>query len=154
MTQLAISTEPSASSSSAELEAKLCPSAMVVPLLPRLMPLLEAAVPRGAGRLSPEKVLTDAIHGRVQLWLVGAEGEGIVGVLATELIVFPTGRRVCVAFVWSGVSPRKAMHLLSGVLEPWAREQGCHEVQITGGRGWGRLCRDYSEAFRTFTKEL
>lgn len=133
------------------LRLQIVPPSLVNVLWPRLKPMVEKSVRRGAGRLDVDDVRMGSIEGRYRLWVVVQGEDDLIAVGASQIIVFP-GKSVMSVFLYSG-ERRQAMHLWPKV-EVYARATGCDEIQIAGPRAWLRIFPDFKEAYSVFTKAV
>ena len=120
---------------------------------PAVKHMVEAALSDSLGRLDADDVLELLRDGGMQLWaMVTADGEPeVVAVLVTEIIDYPRKRVLDLALMggarmdlWLSALP---------VLEQWAAQQGIHQLQIHGRRGWARAT-GYPERGAVLVKEI
>lgn len=56
-------------------------------------------------------------------------------------------------FIIGGESARDWMPLEKGIAE-YAKALGCHFMEGSGRKGWGRIAPDYKEVYTVYRKEL
>lgn len=120
---------------------------------PAVKHMVEAALAQSAGRLDADDVLELLTSGGMQLWaLITSEGEPeVAAVLVTEIMDYPR-KRVLDLSLMGGSRMELWLDALP-VLEQWAAQQGIHQVQIHGRRGWARVT-GYPERGALLVKEI
>lgn len=116
-------------------------------------PLLERVMEHGNGEFSPETILEALLERHMQLW-VGHEDGNIIHAGITQIINFPTGKRVCEVTHLAGERMDEWAVDHCDIIESWAKEQGCHSVRIIGRKGWARVHKTYRTLYTTLSKEL
>jgi hypothetical protein len=83
-------------------------------------------------------VLTALCRREMQLWILCRDA-AIVGALVTEIVRWP--RRAVCRLVLAGAQDglREEWLACRGVIEAWARQEGCASMEIYGRPGWARL---------------
>lgn len=104
-------------------------------LTPWLMPFLERFATETT-LTTPVDVLTQAKDGRAQLWSY-YDGAQLLGLVATRIHATAAGR-ICNLWVCVGVEADGSLDMMLGEIEPWARSQGCHVMEVVGRLGWAR----------------
>lgn len=129
------------------------PKEHLEPLWPVLAPVLSPAFER-TRKISMADIYHDIEDGLCRLWCLYLDGE-VAGVIVTTAMIFPQ-RAVFQIMAAAGRDSHRWNELVLPVLEDFAREQGCHSIEIIGRRGWLRLAanRGYKEIEATFSKEL
>jgi hypothetical protein len=107
----------------------------VDPLTPWLMPFLERFATETT-LTTPADVLEQAKDGRAQLWSYH-DGAQFRGLVATRIHATQAGR-ICNFWVCVGVDTDELLDTMLGEIEPWARSQGCHVMEVVGRMGWAR----------------
>ena len=132
--------------------AYLVPTAAIEKAWPDAKPFIERALAFGTGRREPDDVKQQLKDGDAALWFVYVvDSDEIHAAAVTEIIDYPRKRVLDLALM-AGVGLAEWLALL-GKLEDWARGLGCHQIQIHGRAGWGRVT-SYPEAARVYVKEL
>lgn len=154
MTPVQPQTGPSGSSSlgKSQVELVLIPTREVYRAAPICLKHLLAVIPYARGRMQISDVLQACYTGKSQLWMVSTEEGEVLAAAVTEIVAYPR-RRVCSLFLLGGCEMDRWTYLIDE-LEAWAKEQGCHVLEIQGRKGWGRVFPDYLETHRVFEKEL
>ena len=140
--------EASSTSSSVDL----APVVDVTGLWPWLQERLAKSIELSGGRFSKEWALQAAASGDIQRWL--ASGGRGVGVIATQINVYPTGLKAMeVLFV--GGDEMESWFDAIYQLEAWARHRGCDVMEAGGRRGWrAKTPQGWKEAAVFFEKDL
>jgi hypothetical protein len=114
------------------------PAAAVPSLWPSARRFIERALAEGGGHLLAEDVLAALRRREMQLWVLRS-GDVLVGALVTEIVRWP--RRTVCRLVLAGAQDgwRETWLPWRGLLERWAREEGCASIEIYGRPGWARL---------------
>ena len=76
----------------------------------------------------------------MQLW-IASQGVNILSYAITQIVVYPTHKRVCVPFV-GGIEMVKWIHFLNELRE-WGRYHGCKAIEGYGRPGWEKALADY-----------
>jgi len=114
--------------------------------------MLERAMAYSQGRMTLAVLRQLHLDQRVQVWVVLEDGV-IRAAAASEVVNFPTGRRVLRVFLAGGAG----LHLAKPAMELMARygrSWGCASIEAEGRRGWGRVLPGFREVWRTFEREL
>jgi hypothetical protein len=114
------------------------PASAVSLLWPCARRFVERALDESGGHLGAEDVLAALRRREMQLWVL-RRGAPIVGALVTEIVRWPR-RSVC-RLVLAGAEDGLREEWLSwrGLIERWARAEGCASIEIYGRPGWARL---------------
>lgn len=84
---------------------------------------------------------------RAQLWIVQnvdheVKEVEIIGVFATEILIFP--QKKIVRIIWAGGREINTwIGAASNLVSQWALRQGCHGLELQGRPGWERLLAKY-----------
>lgn len=114
---------------------------------PRVAAMVAAADLRGRfGDVGP-----DLAEGRKLLWL--AEGDDMLGAAVTCITDFPE-KRVCTILLCGGTDLDQWQPGLRSLIEDYAQQQNCEEIEIIGRPGWHRICPDYELAGLWLVKGL
>ena len=154
MTVPSLQIVPSESPSSAEpeIDGFWVEPHNVMRLAPLMIPHIERAVARSNGEVRTGHILDAAERGEFFLSVATEGKDKIVAVCGSEFVFYPTGRKLLRVSLLGGNGMRRWIHLMKRV-EEFARKNGCHAVQVTGRKGWGRVV-SYPEVRRIFEKEL
>lgn len=145
------------------------PVKMVPAVFPTVVPLLAQTLTSGRlgvmGRLDTDdlfrlllevRVAPDGTQGTaMQLFLaIDTKREQVLGALVTEILDYPKKRVLSLAFLGGIDMPRWADCIKD--LELWAKDAGCHQVEIPGRHGWERVFRalGYRPITYTCAREL
>lgn len=116
---------------------------------PQIRPLLSRVKRRDWDHESIETMLTSA---QAQCWGL-IKGGAIFGVIITRIENIGSRKR-CLVWIAAGEGLSRGRELLSGVIEPWAKANGCEYMQINGRKGWLRALPDYSQTAIVMEKRL
>lgn len=106
-----------------------------------LAPLLQKGVDRSNGEISLDELYRDAMKGEYQIWVMAA-GVEIKSALATRLMLFGTGKKVCNLMIAGGEELEEWKDQIEA-FEDWARAENCDELRIIGRAGWGRHMKKF-----------
>lgn len=128
----------------------LIPTAKIPECWPMIEERIAAACMYNGGRYGSDDCLEELKSNQKQLWIVH-EGSGIV---ITQLIDFPR-MRSCSIDVCTGNNLDAWSNLL-GVIENWARAQGCAQMFLIARPGMEKLLKahGYVKTHTVFEKEL
>jgi hypothetical protein len=114
------------------------PASAVPSLWPRAQGFIERALAEGDGHLLAEDVLAALQRREMQLWVLRRD-DLLVGALITEIVRWP--RRTVCRLVLAGAEDglREEWLPCRGLLERWARAEGCTSIEIYGRPGWARI---------------
>ena len=98
-------------------------------------PLIERALNVNRGEYNLEDIRAAIVARDMQLWVYG-EGSMIRAVAVTEIVRYPR-RMVALVILCAGDSLAKWRGRV-GLMEAWARKQGCVEIKAIGRIGWAR----------------
>lgn len=123
-------------------------------LWPAVWQCLEPAVALSDGRLDEESVRELIRDGSMQLWMSGPLNSPDKMAVTTELVMYPR-QKWCRVVLAGGKGLPYAFGFL-GIIEAWARAQGCAGVEAGGRPEWGRpLSRlGYAETAREFRRKF
>ena len=156
MTQPQTQIEPSDSSTTPELLLAQIEPQDIEPFGDMFRQLLDRVTPLSHGTMSTDDVLRLVKEDKFQLWAVFVQGaEALTAMFVTQLMIYPSGLKVCEIILFAGKGIRDSVHLISD-LESWARGNGCDRIHINGRRGWGRVMGSYgvTENYTVFSKHL
>lgn len=94
-------------------------------------------------------VITDAIEGKRQIWLMFEEGE-YTAFFTTEVLAYPKATVLFVSFAY-GKPGKAAMLKAHHYVEQYAKMRECKYLQSDGRTGWTRLVK---RNWKKFTKGL
>lgn len=150
MTASQMPTEPSASSSSVEIQY-VPPHEITTDLCGVVVPCLLPAALR-SGEMDKTGLLLALGSGRLSLFLARQREDGmIVGAVACRIARHDNGRRVYVIQYAGSVGTRRRrisiseMRATAEVLTGWAVRMGCDAVQIYARRGWAKVLPGFTE---------
>lgn len=86
--------------------------------------------------ISPDDVFAQAESGATQLWAYH-DGEKFCGVVGTRRFKTSLGE-ICNLWICCGHDVDDYMDGAFAQIERWARDIGCHALEIQGRKGWGR----------------
>ena len=107
---------------------------------PRLRVTIENVAARSSGRYTAENILEFARRGIWQIWLV-TEGDEVVFVGGTEVLVFPSGLDGFAIRFGTGHGRKQWEHHMDTVLA-WGKARACGRPTLVEGafrKGWGRV---------------
>ena len=117
---------------------------------PYVEPHVEKALEYGWNQ--PEEVLELIANAQAQCWMA-IDGEKVMGVWVTRVEQSERGR-FCLVWLAAGEKVHEWLHLVTEKVEPWAKENGCSEMQIVGRKGWVRRLPDYKWTAVVLRKEI
>ena len=99
-------------------------------------------------------------EGDAQLWAgviwpdeVGGESV-VLGAAITQILGHPSGYKTLSVVAMGGDEFKRWDRDLLGAMEEFAKSEGCHAIELTGRKGWGRWFPDYEPTAWTYSKEL
>lgn len=121
---------------------------------PIAWPRLQPAVEMTEGKFDESSVLDLIQQGSLQLWMAGPSSSPDRLAVATELVMYPCQKWCRIVFV-GGQGLPFAFDFL-GMIEDWAKTQGCVGLEAGGRPEWGRpLSRfGYSERARSYQRKF
>lgn len=139
------------SESSSPADWWICPPGVLEGVWPHAAVHLKRAE---CGRLTLDDMRGAVLAGAAVLW-IATIGVEVVGAVVAETVEYTSGLRVARVVACGGTRIHEWKGMI-GDIEAWARHNGCHEVEIVGRAGWGRLyaSRGFQELSRSFVKEL
>lgn len=121
-------------------------------VFPHVRDMLESVVDRSEGRYSLQAILKRLLAKEWILWVIG-DGSTVRGLVITELYLDVSGMRCCMVRVATGSGAKELMPLL-GVIEDWARADGCVKLDMMARKGWARHLKDYRMTHVVLEKTL
>lgn len=103
--------------------------------------LLLEALATGDGRVNEATLVSGLVQGKYQLWRT-PNSAGV-----TEVDRTPSKTSLFVFLSAGDLS--EVMHACTHAVEPWAREQGCTSMLISGRKGWERTLRPVGYEFQS-----
>lgn len=117
---------------------------------PHIEPLIARAAEYGWN--TTDEVLALIEQSQAQCWLALDEGR-LIGTWITKIEQSGKGR-FCLVWLAAGERVNEWIPLVREYTEPWARENGCKEMQIIGRKGWVKKLPDYKWTAIVLRKEL
>lgn len=102
--------------------------------------------------VSPEEVLAQARRADCQLWSYH-DGVQFRGLVATRIHTTLIGR-ICSLWICIGLDAPELMHGVHQEIETWARNLGCHALEIVGRAGWQKVLPGYTRTAVVLEKRL
>jgi hypothetical protein len=139
------------------MQITCCPKDQVRKVWMQFRERIRHAMKRG-GLSSYGDVAEAVLDGYALLWVVWDEcspshmPRKVYGVGVTQTSITEWSK-VCTVIAYSGEDRSRWLHLL-GVVEDYARAEGCNVVRICGRRGWARVLRDYRAKHVILEKEI
>lgn len=102
-----------------------------------------------------EQVFQSIANEECQLWMLwDTKHRSSTGAIVTEILSYPTGYRAVRIVLGGGVMDGWPEQIAT--IEAFARDEGCHGVEIVGRRGWARVMAEqgYEETERVIAKRL
>jgi hypothetical protein len=134
---------------------------MLVPVPSHLVPqcwgsvvgLISLACERSA-KFTVESIRKELEEKALQLWLIVEPDNPLVQcVVVTEILNHPNGRRYCNIRIATGRGGKDwAFHIAE--IEEWARQNGCHAMELLTRPGWERVLKDYRKTHVQLEKDL
>lgn len=94
------------------------------------------AAERSGGRYTVETIKSDLDIGNLQLFVAVENGE-VFAACTTQIAEYPNAIWLCVVHC-GGSRLEEWLKLGYGVIEDWARDNGCIGVEIFGRKEWAR----------------
>lgn len=131
------------------------PPLLVGSVWPKAAPYLsQALMSGGADYYDMGDIRRFIEQGRMTLWVLIADDEGVHGAGVTEIVEYPKKRIASVVLFAADPDLRETWLPKLESVERWAWEMGCSAVKVPGRMGWKTLLRDYRMAHVVLTKEL
>lgn len=123
-------------------------------LWPLTWPYLAGAILRSRGRFSDDGVRNLLETGAWLLWAAIDDVDNkVFGVAVTEILRYPSGKKIVNIPICTGVDASKWTMLISE-LEKWAVSEGAASIQAWARRGWAKRLPDYEMTHVLLEKEL
>ena len=100
--------------------------------------MLVKAVVRSGGRFSIDDLYHELLDGTQSLWLA-LDGDKIIGTATIKVNRYKTGLVTLSYEYLGGEDVRRWMHQAHEVMLRYAKEYGCHKIEIVGRSGWKPL---------------
>lgn len=124
----------------------------VATVWPVVAPLLSKAVKQGRGDYNMEDMFAALTEAKWQLWITHRENGYVLAAGCTKVKVYPS-KKVCLIFAVGG--ERLDLWIdKQPILEAWAKENECTEMEIIGRKGWIKKLPEYEEAFTILRKKI
>jgi hypothetical protein len=105
-------------------------------------PILKPAAEESRGRYLVGDVYNYILDGSMVLWVAHDESR-IIGAAVTNKVDYPQKSVLSVGF-WGGIEPLESYGPpLLELLQKYARETGCVNIEGYGRTGWSRRLKDY-----------
>ena len=105
-------------------------------------PILKPAAEESNGRYLIEDVYNYILNGSMILWVAHDEGR-IIASATTHKVDYPQKSVLAIGF-WGGIEPLEVYGPpLLELLQKYARETGCVNIEGYGRGGWARRLKDY-----------
>lgn len=132
---------------------------MLVPIPSDLLPiywplardLIAQACEHSRGKWTAEAMRKEIEERNAQLWLIYRD-EQVQAVIVTSIENYP-GKRVVTAPIVCGKDRGDWLHHFAEI-EEWARQNGCHAVELLARPGWARVLKDYALTHVKLEKDL
>ena len=127
------------------------PSAEIDNVWDKVEPFLQRLEPRAHGDWTVGDIYAALKDARMQLW-VSVRACKLIGVSITKIKKLPN-KTVCLIVGAVGDEIDVWKHHRKEI-EPWARDNGCTEMEIIGRRGWIKKLPDYEETYTVLRKKI
>lgn len=117
---------------------------------PHIQPHIERALEYGWN--TSDEVLALIEVAQAQCWLAVDEGK-VLGAWVTRIEQSERGR-FCLLWLAGGERLHEWLHLVGEHTEPWAKENGCTQMQMVGRKGWVKRLPDYKWTSIVLRKDL
>lgn len=114
--------------------------------------MLEKAYGPGMADETFQMLYTNLLAQHSLLWLA-YDGDQVYGAAATQVVVYPNGRRVCVIVACAGHHWADWSHTIKEI-EIYAKNMNCAAVRLSGRKGWKRVLKGYKEPWVMLEKDL
>lgn len=128
------------------------PPSMVADFWPVALPLVERAY-RRVDVAMPNDFRQRLEEESALLWLVADANHDVLHAFITELVVRPSGTKVCRIIVSAGREMGSWLPL-QAEFERYAKAEGCSKIVAEGRPGWARALHGYKEIRRVIEKDL
>ncbi|RKP56359.1 hypothetical protein [Pararobbsia silviterrae] len=107
---------------------------------PEVRPWIEQACARNRGKYDADDILAGLLTGEDQLWIWKSPTAFAVGI--TRLANYPK-QRVCTIRIVTGLNAAEWQDEAMATIERWAKENGCHAMELCARPGWARRMRSH-----------
>ena len=114
-------------------------------------PWIAAACKTSRGKFDENDIRIGLLTGDDQLWIWRTDTAYAVGV--TRVNVYPK-QKVCSIRIVTGRHRHEWERPAMATIEAWAREQGCHAMELQARPGWERTLPDYDKTHVYLEKRL
>lgn len=121
------------------MQVTLIPPEGLVPMWPKVRPLLSKTIKYTNGRYETDDILVALYNNEQQLW-VAFDDEGVKGVAVTTLCAYPRMKALVVVFC-AGTKMVEWVDLLQDTLRRFALDNQCGAIEANGRKGWARFMR-------------
>tara|TARA_R100001129_G_C5305955_1_gene243787 strand:+ start:141 stop:671 length:531 start_codon:yes stop_codon:yes gene_type:complete len=138
------------------MKVYLVPQEYITEIYPKIDSYIDRLVPTSHGRYEKIDLVNDILMGKATLWVVldDEDDNKIYGIIFTEISHYPRKKMLSITFA-SGDNLDSWIDESLEVLENWAVDNNCTDMEITGRRGWVRKLNlhDWKEEFVIVKKE-
>jgi len=115
-------------------------SADIEKVWPSILPYVRDTLEYSDNKYSLQSIKTALLEKEMQLWLA-TQGVNILSYAITQIITYPTHKRLCVAFV-GGIEMFQWIHFVNELKE-WGKYHGCSAVEGYGRPGWEKALEKF-----------
>lgn len=138
-------------SAAEEIRIDLVPIHQLEHAWPLVREAISGIVERSRGAWTMHGIASALWQDIMQLWIVW-DG-GVKAVVGTSIEVEQSGRKTGSVVFCSGADPGRWVHLL-GVIEDWARAEGCTRMKNVARKGWAKYLPEYKPTHVVLERDL
>jgi len=118
-------------------------------------PMLQKAVDTSPGGYTTDSIRNDLMEGTLGLWVALENGDTPVAAFTTRIMDLPEKRVLAMDWVGGG-KMSEWLELTMDVLERYARDNSCTQLQGYGRKAWERWMQPHGwePAYMTYKKDL
>lgn len=134
------------------IQVTMVPSIYIDQVWPDVLEYLEGAAEYTYGRYEVEDIYDAVKQYNHNLW-IAFYGPKIKGAVVTNVLHYP--RKSCLSMVFcGGVELSKWKAPMLKLLQHWAYDQHCENVELTGRPGWAKIFKEDGNQIVWHTSEL
>ena len=133
----------------------LIPPGFVAGMYHDIIPFLSRLAPTTNGRYDDVDLYNNLVLNKESLWTVVNDDGKIMGILLTDLQIFPQKKVFCINYA-AGDGLDDCIDEVLSAMEQTAIRHECDAMQVTGRRGWVKKLQsyDWKEEFVIVSKNL
>jgi hypothetical protein len=129
-------------------------SVLVPEVWPRVRPLIQSALDKGAGEVSVDDILARLLNAQSQLWMM-FDGSDLLAAAVTQIVNFPQ-QRICEITQLGGRDPERFVPAFAAHIMPGLQRMGVSAIHAHGRRGWNPFLKHLGAKplYTTFRLEI